>query len=140
MSNTVAHQSEVSGWAGWIGFASFMLLLGGLFSGLAGFVALFKDTVVYNSATNSVWILSYTQWGWVQIIGGILAIAAAASLMVGGLYGRIFAVLIATLSAVANMAFVPIYPFWALSIIVVDILVIYAVTTHGKELKMQDDL
>src|SRR4051794_25646987 len=102
MSNSVAH-SQMSGWVGWIGFASFMLLLGGLFSGLAGLVALFKDTVVYNSATNSVWILSYTQWGWVQIIIGILAITAAVSLMAGGLYGRIIAIVVALLSAIANM-------------------------------------
>jgi hypothetical protein len=140
MSNTIADEGNVSGWTGWIVFASFMLLLDGLFSALTGLVALFKNTAVFHSATNSVWILSYTQWGWVQIISGTLAILAAISLMAGGLYGRVFAVLIAILSAVANMAFVPIYPFWALSIIVIDVLVIYAITTHGKEMKMRENM
>ena len=127
--------NEVSGWVGWIGFASFMLLLGGVFAVLAGIVALFKDTTVYHSATNSVWVLDYTQWGWIHIIAGVLAILAAGSLMAGNMYGRVFAVVIALLSAFANMAFVPVYPLWSLLIITIDILVIYAVTVHGGELK-----
>jgi hypothetical protein len=55
--------------------------------------------------------------------------------MSGNMYGRVFAVIIALLSAVANMAFVPVYPIWSLLIITVDILVIWAVTVHGGELK-----
>lgn len=131
----MAKNNEVSGWVGWIGFASFMLLLGGVFALLAGFVALFKETVVYHAPSSTAWVLTYHQWGWTHIILGILAILAAGSLMAGNMYGRIFAVLIALLSAFANMAFVPVYPVWSIMIIVVDILVIYAVTVHGGELK-----
>jgi len=125
----------MSGWVGWVGFASFMLLLAGIFSALAGFVALFKDSVVYHSATNAVWVLDYTQWGWVHIIVGLLAILASASLMAGNMYGRIIAVLVALVSAFANMAFVPVYPVWSVMIILVDVLIIFAVTVHGKEVK-----
>src|SRR4051812_45063212 len=103
-------KDNVSSWVGWIGFAGFMLLLGGTFALLAGFVALFKDTAVYNSATNSVWVLSYTEWGWIHIAAGALTLLAAGSLMAGHMFGRIFAVFIALLSAFANMAFVPVYP------------------------------
>ncbi len=129
------NNKEVTGWVGWVGFASFMLLLGGTFALIAGFVALFKDEVVYHAATNSVWVLDYTQWGWAHMILGLLAILAAGSLMAGHMYGRIVAVLVAFLSAVANMAFVPVYPFWSIMIIVIDLLVIWAVTVHGGELR-----
>lgn len=127
--------NEMSGWVGWIGFASFMLLLGGAFALIAGFVALFKDTVVYQASSNTAWVLSYTQWGWAHILLGLLAILAAGSLASGKMYGRVIAVLVALGSAVANMAFVPVYPVWSLLIITVDILVIWAVTVHGGELK-----
>ena len=129
------NNGDMSGWVGWIGFASFMLLLLGIFSLLAGFVALFKDAVVYHSATNMTYVLDYTQWGWIHIIVGALAILAAGSLAAGNMYGRIFAVLVAFVSAFANMAFVPIYPIWSIIIITVDILVIWAVIVHGGELK-----
>lgn len=131
----MAKNNEVTGWVGWIGFASFMLLLGGAFSLIAGFVALFKDTIVFNAVTNNAWVLSYDQWGWVHILIGILALLAAGSLMSGGVYGRTIAVLIAFVSAFANMAFVPIYPVWAIIVITIDVLIIWAVTVHGSELK-----
>src|SRR5574337_1257731 len=131
----MAKSNEPTGWVGWIGFAAFMLLLSGIFSGLAGVVALSKDTIVYHATTNTAWIMSYTQWGWIHIIIGILAVLAAASLMSGGMFGRIFAVLLALVSAFANMAFVPVYPVWSIMVIVIDILVIYAVTVHGSEMK-----
>ena len=133
MSN---YTNEPTGWVGWIAFASFMLMLGGFFSLIAGFVALFKDTIVYHAATNTVWVLSYTQWGWIHMLAGILALLAAGSLFSGHRYGRIIAVIVAMLSAVANMAFVPVYPFWSIMIVTVDILVIWAVIVHGKELKL----
>lgn len=126
---------EVTGWVGWVGFASFMLVLTGFFSLVAGFVALFKDTVYIHGATGTVWVLDYTQWGWIHVALGLLALLAAASLAKGNMYGRIFAVLLALVSAVANMAFVPEYPVWSILVIAVDVLVIYAVTVHGKEVK-----
>lgn len=128
-------KNQPSGWVGWIGFASFMLLLAGVFALLAGFVALFKDTVIYNSYNNNAWVLDYNQWGWIHIAAGVLSIIAAGSLMAGHMFGRVYAVLIALLSAFANMAFVPIYPIWSIMIIVIDLLIIYAVTVHGSEMR-----
>ena len=131
----MAKVNEPTGWVGWIGFASFMLLLGGVFAVIAGLAALFKDTVVYHSATNTVWVLDYTTWGWVHVVLGFMTIVASGSLLRGGLYGRIFAVVVALLSAFANMAFIPVYPVWSILIITVDILVIYAITVHADEIK-----
>ena len=123
-----------SGWLGWVGFASIMLLLMGVFSFLAGFVALFKDTVVYG-ANGATWVLSYTQWGWVHMLAGLLALLAATSLASGHMYGRIIAIMVALVSAVVNMAFIPVYPFWSIMVVVIDVMVIYAVAVHAGELK-----
>jgi hypothetical protein len=34
-----------------------------------------------------------------------------------------------------NMAFVPAYPIWSLMLIALDVIVIYAIIAHGRELK-----
>lgn len=128
------NNSEVSGWTGWIAFAGVMMYLAGFFHLIAGFVALFKDTV-YVVGESNLWALDYTQWGWAHILWGALAIWAASSLMSGKAFGRTVAVMVAMLSAVLNMLFVPVYPLWSLMIIAVDIFVIYAVIVHGSELK-----
>lgn len=138
MSKSIEYQSSSSSWLGWVGFASFMLLLGGIFSGLMGFVALFNNTIVYQSVSSSVWLLDFTQWGWVHIIVGIIAIAGAGSLLSGKMFGRIIAVLAAFISAIANMMFLPISPLWSIICIVVDILIIYAVIVHAGELREEE--
>ena len=122
-------------WMGWIGFAAFMLMLAGVFSGIAGFVALFQNTVVYNAGTSTLWALDFTQWGWIHILAGILLFTAAGSLLYGHMYGRIIAIFVASLSAIANMVFIPVYPFWSILVIIIDIMVIYAVSVHGGKLK-----
>ncbi len=129
-----AKNETTSGWVGWIGFAGLMLLLAGFFHVIAGFVALFKDDVYIRSSSN-LWIFDYSQWGWIHILGGILAIIAAGSLAQGNLYGRTFAIVVALASAVANMAFVPVYPIWSILIITIDVLVIWAVMAHGNEVR-----
>lgn len=141
MANNAARRDvpEPTGWVGWIGFATVMLALAGIFHILAGFVALFKEDV-YVTSNQAIWVLDYSSWGWIHIVGGVLALFAAGSLLRGNMYGRIFAVIVAGLSAIANMAFVPIYPLWSLLIITIDILVIWAVVVHGREMQDTEDI
>src|SRR6185369_15033390 len=130
------NNGAVSGWVGWIGFAGFMLMLGGFFAIIAGIAALFKTDAVFHSASSgSVWVLDYSQWGWVHIFAGLLALGAAGSLAAGHIYGRTIAVIVALLSATANMAFVPVAPVWSILVITIDLLVIFAVTVHGKDIQ-----
>jgi len=128
-----------SGWMGWIGFAAIMLALIGIFHMIMGFVALFQEDV-YTVTTNAVWVFDYSQWGWIHIVGGLLAFLAAGSLVQGNMYGRVVAVLVAMASVVANMAFVPIYPIWSLMMVTVGVLVLWAVVVHGEELKLNEVL
>lgn len=131
----MAKQKDIdSGWTGWIGFASIVLAIVGVFHIIAGFVALFQNDV-YAVTNNAVWMFDYSQWGWIHIIGGVLAFLAAGSLAQGHMYGRIVAVLVATGSVIANMLFVPVYPIWSIMMVTIGVLVIWAVTVHGKEMR-----
>jgi hypothetical protein len=44
---------------------------------------------------------------------------------------------VAVLSAISNFLFIPYYPFWSLTIITIDIFVIWAIAAHGGELRDQ---
>lgn len=126
--------SSTDGWMGWIGFASMMLALIGVFHIIAGFVALFQPDV-YGVTANAIWVFDVSQWGWIHMFGGLLAFLAAGSLAQGHMYGRIIAVWVAMGSVIANMAFVPIYPIWSLMMATIGVLIIWAVAVHGGELK-----
>lgn len=123
---------EVSGWVGWVYFAGFMMMLAGIFQTIAGVVALFKDEV-YVVGPERLLALDYTQWGWVHLILGVILVISASSLLSGKMWGRTIGVLMATLSAIANFAFLEAHPWWSLMIIVVNILVIYGIVVHGSE-------
>ena len=125
---------EVTNWVGWSFFAGFLMVLSGIFQTIAGLVALYKDEVFVVGEKHLV-VFDYTQWGWIHIIIGIVLVISAISLINGHLWGRLVGITLATLSAVANFAFLEAYPIWSLTIIAIDILIIYAIAVHGGELK-----
>ena len=119
---------------GWIYFASVMMFLAGLLHGLQGLVALFKHSF-YVITPSSLIAFNFTTWGWIHIILGVILVTAASSALVGGYWGRTVGVIAATLSIVANMAFLSTYPLWSLMIIVIDFFVIYAMIVKGGALR-----
>jgi hypothetical protein len=129
-----ARTNKPTGWVGWIYFASLMMLLLGGFQAIAGLVAIFKDDF-YLVTSNHLVAFNYTAWGWIDLALGALIFLAGLSLMTGAMWARLIAVFLAALSLFANMAFLNAYPWWSALMIVVDILVIYALTVHGSEVK-----
>jgi hypothetical protein len=61
--------------------------------------------------------------------------AAGLGLAVGQMWARVVGILVALLSAVVNIAFLAAYPVWSTIMITIDVLVIWALTVHGKETK-----
>lgn len=49
--------------------------------------------------------------------------------------GRVLGVLIVSLSALVNFAWANLFPFWSLTLLTIDFLVIYALIAHGSEMK-----
>jgi hypothetical protein len=130
-----AGQRKQTGWVGWIVFAGFMLIMVGSFHIIEGLVALFRDEVFLVGPRGLVVNVDYTAWGWVHVIGGLLAILTGVGLLAGQMWARVLAVIVAFASAVINMAFLPAYPIWSAIVIAIDVVVIWAVTVHGSEIR-----
>lgn len=134
-STSSVEPTEMSGWVGWIGFAGFMMALLGTFHVIQGLVALFQDDYFLVGQSQLVVSVDYTAWGWVHIIGGVIVVAAGVGLFSGLLWARIVTVALSLLSAVVNVVFLAAFPIWSVTMIAIAILVIWAVTVHGSELK-----
>jgi hypothetical protein len=130
-----ADTRDQTAWVGWIVFAGMMMMLVGSFHVIQGFVALFRDEVFVVGQKGLVLNVDYTAWGWTHIIGGAIAILVGGCLLAGQMWARIIAVIVAALSAIVNVAFLPAYPIWSVMMIAVDVLVIWAITVHGSEVK-----
>ena len=128
-------QRETSGAAvGFILFAAIMMIMSGVFQALQGLVAIFENEF-YVPTRNYLFQFDATSWGWIHLILGLIVAFAGWGLMSGRTWARVVAITLALLSAIANFAFIPYYPFWALLIIALDIFVIWAVAGHGGQLR-----
>lgn len=127
--------TRATGWTGWITFAGVMMIIGGLLNAFYGFVAVVNDQWVVWTNRASVY-LDITQWGWVHIILGLVVVFCGVGLFSGNVLARMVGVIIASLSLIANFFFIPAYPLWAMTVMVVDALVIWALTVHGGEMRI----
>jgi hypothetical protein len=128
---------DPTAWTGWVVFAAFMMILGGSFQAIEGLVALFDDGFYHVTDSGLVVNVNYNVWGWTHLLLGALLIIAGAGVLAGNIVARVAAILLAGLSALVNLVFIEAYPIWAVIIITVDVLVIYALVVHGRELRSE---
>jgi hypothetical protein len=131
-----AHDDPVqSGWVGWIAFAAAMMIMLGTFQAIQGFVAIFDPGFYHVTESGLVVDVDFTAWGWTHLLLGVLIAASGIGVLAGNMAARIMAVIFAGLSVIVNLLFIEAYPLWSIIIITVDVLVIYALTVHGREMK-----
>jgi hypothetical protein len=126
---------ETSGSAvGFILFAGIMMIMVGCLQFFEGLVAVFNDTF-YVATRNYIFQADATTWGWIHLILGLLVAFAGWGLFSGRTWARVVAITLAVLSAIANFLWLPYYPFWALTLIALDVFVIWAVAAHGRVMR-----
>jgi hypothetical protein len=131
-SARVTGSERVSGWAtGFVVFAAMMMMLIGSFHAIQGLVAIVDDDFFVVGA-NYTFEFDTTAWGWLHLIFGVIVFAAGAGVLAGQPWARVVGITLATISAIANFFFIPYYPIWALVIIALDILVIWALAVYGR--------
>lgn len=128
-----------TGWIGWVIFAGAVLVIAGLFSVIQGLAALIGPNDYYLVAGGTVWLLDVNGWGWWNLIIGVLLVLTAVALFAGQTWARIVAIVLAGLNALGQIMQIPAQPWWSITVIAVDILVIYALTVHGHELRPRGD-
>src|SRR3954470_2129531 len=118
-------------WTGLVVFAACMMWLLGFFQAIAGFAAIVNPDYYKVATARLLLVSSYTTWGWIHLVLGVLIFLAGVGVMSGNPLARGVGIVLAALSAVDALIFSNAAPVWAVIIIVVDVLVIYALTVHG---------
>jgi hypothetical protein len=128
-------EPERTGWVGWIYFAGVMALMAGTFQIIAGIVALVDDGYYLVTRNDLVVHMTYNEWGWIHLAIGLALVGVGLGLFAGQMWARVVGIAIAGLSAIANFAFLAAYPVWGVTVIAIDVLVIYALAAHGREVQ-----
>jgi len=116
-------------------FASILLLVVGCFNLIQGIAAIANSHVFVANAHYVVGNLR--SWGWITLILGLLQLLAAAGVLAGNRLARWFAVAVLALNAIDQMFFIPAYPFWALTIIAMDVVALYGLCAYGSRANLQ---
>lgn len=114
-------------------FAGMMMVLSGTLQAVQGIVALANDTF-YVVGSEYVFEFDVTTWGWIHLVMGIIVALAGAGLFQGATWARAVAVVVASVSIIANFLWMPYYPIWSLTVIGFDVFVIWAATMHGRDI------
>jgi len=113
---------------GWAAFAATMLLVVGTFNVIWGFVALVDDNYFQN---DSLLLWSLNSWGAIHIVIGALQLLTSLLIFSGSGAGAVLGIMFAFLSAIGALLAIGAYPIWSVIILVIDGLVIYALTVYG---------
>lgn len=114
---------------GWVLFAAIMFMVAACLNVIWGIAAVSDSTFFVGNAKYI--ISSLNTWGWIMIGWGALQFIAALSIARGGAFGRWFGIFAAGVSILIWMMAIPAYPFWSLTVVALDVLIIYGLAAYG---------
>ncbi len=113
-------------------FAAIMMMLSGGFEILQGLSAIIKKNL-YVVNKDYIYKINVNGWGWIHLILGVIVLLAGIALLGGALWARIVGIAMAALIAIANFLWLPYYPVWAIVLIALNVVVIWALAAHGRD-------
>jgi len=109
-------------------FAGIMLIVAGAFEVIQSIAAIAKDEYLV-VLPNYVYSIDVTGWGWIHLLIGLILAAIGVFLLLGKGWAQVAGIVVAGISALINFSWLPYSPLWALLLIAVDVLVIWALAT-----------
>jgi hypothetical protein len=123
MAGNVSQQHVLR--SGWTVLAAVLMVVGGAMAIFEGIAAIAKDGLFVRTA-NYAFRFNLTSWGWIHLILGIVILLAGCALFSGAVWARAVGVVLAALNLIANFLWLPYYPFWAVTLIAMNIFIIWA--------------
>ncbi len=117
-------EGRASVWVGRV-LAGTLMVVSGIFDFMVGLSAVTHGSFfVYRTHYEFNWTTK--GWGWTELVVGLVVLAVGVCLLLGMLWARVVAVIMATASLLANFLFIPFYPLWAIVVIAIDLFIIWA--------------
>jgi hypothetical protein len=134
MSTMDTRRDMSSAWTGWIGFAAIMLAFIGAITFFEGLIAIIRDNY-YVVTRQQVFLFDVSTWGWIMLFWGILLFLAGLGLAAKSGWARWFTIIVIFLHLLSQLSFLGNagYPLWSLTVITLEILVLYALTVRWKD-------
>ena len=125
-----------SRWTGWIAFAGWLMIVLGALDFFEGLIAVIRGKY-YVLTANQIIVFDLRTWGWITLAWGIVVGFAGWGLLSRAGWARWFTIVVGSLNVLGQLGFVGSaqYPLWALTIVGLSIVVIYALIVRWGEVK-----
>ena len=120
--------------AGWIGFAGILMVIIGAVDLFQGLIAILEDEYFVPTRAGML-VVDLTTWGWLMLFWGALLALVGLGLLGAQPWARWFGVVLVSLNILVQLGFAgdSAYPLWALTAIILNIVVLYALTARWTE-------
>lgn len=108
-------------------FAGVLMIIGASFEMLQGAAAI-ADPDFFAAGSEYLYRFNVTAWGWIHLTIGVLSAIVAIGLFTRKSWSYLAGLVIVGLGMLANFAAVPHYPAWALTVIAIDVAIIWALS------------
>ena len=134
MSTMDSGRDMSSQWTGWIGFAAIMMAFIGAITFFEGLIAIIRDNY-YVVTREHVFAFDVSTWGWIMLFWGVLLFLAALGLAAKSGWARWFTIIVLFINLLSQLSWLgnSQYPLWSLTIIALEIVVLFALTVRWKD-------
>ena len=114
-------------------FAAAMLMMSGLAQALTGVAALIDDAFLVRVG-DYIYELDTTTWGWIHLLLGAAFVAVGVFILTGA-WAYLVGIVLAVLNGLLNFLWLPISPIWAVVLIAINVLIIWALASTRSDLR-----
>jgi hypothetical protein len=124
-------------WNGWIAFAGWIMIIVGLLDFFEGLIAVIRKEY-YALVGSQVIVFDVRTWGWITLFWGIAILLAGMALLSGAGWARWLTIVLVTANILGQLGFVgsAAYPLWALTVLTLNIIVLYALIVRWDDAAM----
>jgi hypothetical protein len=119
--------------SGWVTTAGVVMLVAGGYNALSGIAAISDDDTLAAQATKVLYGIDIGTWGWLWLLAGIVQLAAGVLILMRNEWGLAMGVVIAGISAMITVFVIFVVPLWAIAVLSLDILVIWALLSAHED-------
>jgi hypothetical protein len=113
--------------SGWVTFAGVMIFIVGILNAFDGLVAITQSRYIERNIGGELPITNNVKtWGWGALIIGILLILVSLGIFSGATWARVIGIVLVGINLLFQFAYLGHYPLWSLTMIAIDIVVIFA--------------
>lgn len=118
--------------SGWVTFTGVLAGIVAIYNILSGIAAIAEDDIT-ERVGDVLYGINITAWGWFWLILGIVQLVTAWLIIARNPIGQMLGLIWAFIGASLSVFTIFVAPYWSLVVLGINVLVIWALTSHTEE-------